>query len=47
VEGLRITMQGRPCYLVVPTPDRFVERIFRPDEVEILAWDDGGADEAE
>ncbi len=46
-DGLRIMMQGRPCYLVVPTPDRFVERIFRPEEVEVLASEDGDADEAE
>ena len=37
VDGLRITMQGRTCYLVTPTPDRFVETIFRPEEVDVLA----------
>jgi hypothetical protein len=47
VDGLRIMMQGRPCYLVVPTPDRFVDRIFRPEEVEVLAREDGDAGAAE
>jgi hypothetical protein len=37
VDGLRITMQGQVCYLVIPTPERFVETIFRPEEVEVLA----------
>jgi hypothetical protein len=46
VDGLRIIMQGRTCYLVVPTPDRFVETIFRPEQVEVLAREDADADEA-
>jgi hypothetical protein len=46
VDGLRITMQGETCYLVVPTPGRFVETIFRPEQVEVLAREDGDADEA-
>jgi len=37
VDGLRIAMQGETRYLVIPTPDRFVETIFRPEEVEVLA----------
>jgi hypothetical protein len=47
VDGLRITMQGRTCYLVVPTPDRFVATIFRPEQVEVLAREDGDAVGAE
>ncbi|GEM_PF-4247192 len=46
VDGLRITMQGETRYLVVPTPDRFVETIFRPEEVEVLAREGADADEA-
>ncbi len=45
VDGLRITMQGKTRYLVVPTPDRFVETIFRPEQVEVLAREDADADE--
>ncbi len=37
VDGLRIAMQGETRYLVIPAPDRFVETIFRPEEVEVLA----------
>ncbi len=37
VDGLRITMRGETCYLVIPTPDRFVETIFRAEEVEVIA----------
>jgi hypothetical protein len=47
VDGLRITMQGETCYVVAPTPDRFVETIFRPEQVEVLAREDADADEAE
>jgi hypothetical protein len=47
VDGLRITMQGRTCYLVVPTPDRFIETIFRPEQVEVLAPEGADADGAE
>jgi hypothetical protein len=47
VDGLRIIMQGQTCYLVVPTPDRFVETIFRPEQVEVLAREDADADEAD
>ena len=46
VDGLRITMQGNICYLVVPTPDRFVATIFRPEQVEVLAREGADADEA-
>jgi hypothetical protein len=46
VDGLRITMQGQTCYLVTPTPDRFVATIFRPAQVEVLAREDADADEA-
>ena len=45
VDGLRIAMHGETCYLVIPTPDRFVETIFRPEQVEVLAWEDADADE--
>jgi hypothetical protein len=47
VDGLRIIMQGQTCYLVVPTPDRFVETIFRPEQVEVLAREDADADGAD
>jgi hypothetical protein len=47
VDGLRIIMQGRTCYLVVPTSDRFVETIFRPEQVEVLAREDADADGAD
>jgi hypothetical protein len=47
VDGLRIIMQGRTCYLVVPTSDQFVETIFRPEQVEVLAREDADADGAD
>lgn len=47
VDGLRIAMQGKICYLVVPTPERFVETIFRPEKVEVLAREGADADEAD
>ena len=47
VDGLRITMQGRTCYVVTPTPDRFVATIFRPEQVEVLAREGADAGEAE
>ncbi len=37
VDDLRIAIQGETCYLVIPTPDRFAETIFRAEEVEVLA----------
>ena len=38
VDGLRITMQGQTRYLVIPTPDRVVDRILLPEEVEVVAY---------
>jgi hypothetical protein len=47
VDGLRITMQGQTRYLVVPTADRYVETIFRPEQVEVLAREGADADGAD
>ena len=44
VDGLRITMQGNVLSRG-PDPDRFVATIFRPEQVEVLAREDGDADE--